>query len=984
MRITLGTAAIACAVACLLPPVAPAAPPPLQQLQTKDLQLVWFHPQEDYLAPYVARAFENSMQWQERTWGWTPDGKTNVLFKDFNDYGNAGSRSTPNNALIVDIAPFSYAFETFVSSERIFSLMNHELVHVANMDQWTKADMRWRHLLGGKILVDEKHPETLLYSYLTVPRTVVPRWYLEGLAVFFETWMGGGRGRAQGAYDEMVFRAMVRDHAYFYDPEGLASKGTKVDFQVGVNNYLYGTRFVSYLALKYSPQKVVEWGARHEGSQRYYANQFRQVFGRPMNDVWQDWIAWEHQFQEKNLAAIAQYPVTHLQPLSRRGLGSISRAFYDPSRDVMLAGFRYPGVAAYIGLMSLKDGSIKHLVDVKGPMEYTVTSLAWDPATRTAFYTTNNNSGYRDVMALDTVSGHAHMLLKGARIGDLVFDHSDRSLWGIRHLNGLVTLVHMPYPYKTYHQVYTWPYGEIAYDLDISPDGKMLSFSHTAVNGDQALYLVQRDAVLAGDAKPASSYSFGTAVPDGFVFAPDGRSLYGSSYYTGVSNIYRYDIDSHKIEALSNAETGFVRPLPLPDGRMLVFDYSGQGFVPGFIDAKPRDDLAAITFLGAQIADKYPIVKTWNVGPPSKIDLDKLIVSRGPYIATHEIQQQALYPIVQGYKDSWALGMHGTWADPIGLAHLNVNAAYSPDSSLPKYERVHFDAMWENLGMRFGYKHNGASFYDLFGPTKVSLRGNEWLSGYKKSLIFDLPRTLDLDLSLNAFNGLDTLPGFQNVASPGRKLVTAAARLNYGYVLDSLGHVDDEKGIRWNLNLLANSAGGVTVPALFGGVDFGVPFLFDHSSVWLRTSAGMAGGKASNPYANFYFGSFGNNWVDDGVIKRYREYDSFPGFGIDELNARRFVHSMLEWNLPPLRFSDVGTDGNFLSWARPALFAGVLATGAQGNAGARTAQDVGFQVDFRFTVMNNQSMTLSVGSALAFGGGKSRSSEWMVSLNVLQ
>jgi hypothetical protein len=93
---------------------------------------------------------------------------------------------------------------------------------------------------------------------------------------------------------------------------------------------------------------------------------------------------------------------------------------------------------------------------------------------------------------------------------------------------------------------------------------------------------------------------------------------------------------------------------------------------------------------------------------------------------------------------------------------------------------------------------------------------------------------------------------------------------------------------------------------------------------------------------------------------------------------------MLEWNLPPVRFSNVGTAGNFLSWARPALFAGILATGAQGNTGARTVQDVGFQVDFQFTVMNDQTMTLSVGSALGFGADKSRSSEWMVSLNVLR
>ena len=38
------------------------------------------------------------------------------------------------------------------------------------------------------------------------------RWYNEGSAVFFETWMAGGLGRAQGGYDEMVFRAKDHDH----------------------------------------------------------------------------------------------------------------------------------------------------------------------------------------------------------------------------------------------------------------------------------------------------------------------------------------------------------------------------------------------------------------------------------------------------------------------------------------------------------------------------------------------------------------------------------------------------------------------------------------------------------------------------------------------------------------------------------------------------------------------------------------------------
>ena len=44
----------------------------LQQLDTDDLQLVWFHPAEDYIAPHVARSFENSIAWQKRIWGWVP------------------------------------------------------------------------------------------------------------------------------------------------------------------------------------------------------------------------------------------------------------------------------------------------------------------------------------------------------------------------------------------------------------------------------------------------------------------------------------------------------------------------------------------------------------------------------------------------------------------------------------------------------------------------------------------------------------------------------------------------------------------------------------------------------------------------------------------------------------------------------------------------------------------------------------------------
>ncbi len=160
----------------------------LSVLETDQLRLIYFDPAQTYLVPHVVRSFHNSLDWQRRVFGWQPYEKVTLLLKDFTDSGNAAARSSPNDAISVDIAPLSRTFETFTSSERVFMLMNHELVHVVTMDQWAKQDDFWRRVFAGKLNPEEAHPETLLYSYLTVPRVTVPRWYLEGSAVFMETW----------------------------------------------------------------------------------------------------------------------------------------------------------------------------------------------------------------------------------------------------------------------------------------------------------------------------------------------------------------------------------------------------------------------------------------------------------------------------------------------------------------------------------------------------------------------------------------------------------------------------------------------------------------------------------------------------------------------------------------------------------------------------------------------------------------------------
>src|SRR5205085_363662 len=186
-------------------------------------------------------------------------------------------------------------------------------------------------------------PLSVAYSYLTVPRWYAPRWYLEGIATYLETWMNGGLGRALGPYDEMVFRTLVRDSIRMYDVVGLESEGTTVDFQVGTNSYLYGTRFVSYLALQYGNERMLSWFNRTEGSNRNFSADFRRVFGRSLEEEWALWINWEREWQRANLAAVRRHPNTAARPLTSQVLGSVSRAWYDSAKGSILVAVRYPG-----------------------------------------------------------------------------------------------------------------------------------------------------------------------------------------------------------------------------------------------------------------------------------------------------------------------------------------------------------------------------------------------------------------------------------------------------------------------------------------------------------------------------------------------------------------------------------------------------------------------------------------------------------------
>lgn len=954
--------------------------------ETDDMTIVYLDEDNQYLLPHLTNCFTNSFSFHKRLFNYTPSEPVTVLLQDFDDYGYAGASAMPTNYLTIGIEPFEYVYETSPTNERINWVMSHELLHIVASDKPSPSDLKWRKRFSGKVAPIPEQPLSMVYSYLTTPRMYAPRWYHEGMAVFFETWMAGGYGRALGGYDEMVFRTMVHDGAYFYDTVGLESEGKAIDFQVGQVSYLYGTRFVTYLADRYGPETLINWLDRREGSKASYRAQFKEVYGSELDEEWARWIEWEHEWQRVNLEAIRDYPVTAFEALSERPLGSVSRAYFDPERRRLITAVNYPGEFAHIAAIDIDTWAVEKIAEVETPALYYVTSLAYDPGSHTAFFTTNNSRQWRDINAVDLDTGQRTVLAENARTGDLVFNRADGSLWGVQHHNGLSTLVRFADPYRGWdalETVLTLTYGRDLFDIDISPDGVWLTGSLIEVSGRQRLIRMKIEDLLAGDSAYEVLYEFADNSPANFVFSPDGRHLYGTSYYTGVSNIFRFDFERREMEALTNTLTGFFRPLPVSDGQLIAFHYSTEGFVPVMIEPRVIEDINPIRFLGQEIVDKHPIVKEWMLPPPSAVDLEALAPRSGPYHPLRRLQITSVYPVIESYRGHAAFGARLNIMDPLGLAGIDLTASVTPSGSVPSDEKFHFTGNFRKWPWRLSTYYNPAHFFDFFGPTEQSRKGYGAVGEYSGILINSKPRSLDYSVALAGFGGLDTLPEFQNVVASIDSFFSLSAQLEYESLRKTIGGLKPEKGLTWGLYLNNKYAESENFPRFWGTLGLGLPLPIDHSSLWLRPAAGYAWGDRDNTLSNFYFGAFGNNWVDYQDVRRYHEHSSFPGLEINELEANNFGRLMLEWELPPLRFKRAGVPEFYLTWASAAIFSSAIVTDVDDDPLRRTLYNLGAQVDFKLVIFTNLSSTLSFGYARAFESGRPSSDEYMISLKIL-
>ncbi len=955
----------------------------LYKLETPHSKIIYWGKSYNYMIPHVGATLESAYRFHKKYWDYNTDEKVSVFLNDFNDVGNGGTMTIPRDMLMINVAPFDFTFDIMPANERFQWLMNHELTHLVMADKSIGSDNFFRSMFGGKVATDNENPLSMLYSYITSPRWYSPRWYHEGIAVYMETWMSGGLGRVLGGYDEMVFRSMTKENAYFYRPIGLQTEGTTIDFQVGVNAYLYGTRFVSYLSSTYGVDKVKQFYKRDSESSKFYANQFENVFGKNVVDTWDEWVEAEKEFQNKNLEKINTYPLTEKNEFTPAIFGSVSRPQYNKEKNEIYCAINRPGDLASLVAMNIISGKIRKIADVESPGLYYVTNFAYDKENNRIFCTAHNNN-WRGIKIVDLETGDEETLFDYIRISELVYSPTDKTIYGMQIIDGRTAIVKLTSDFTEVERLYSIPFGSSFFDLDVSPDGTLLSGTFAEPTGQQKITLFNLDSLNLGKIDTTTVYQFEDNSVSSFVFSKDGKSLIGTSYYTGVSNVWKVSIEDKSAELMTNTDIGFFRPLEISDDSLLVFEYKTAGMKPVKIKKEYLEDAQAIDYLGMKSLERNPELYDYIPEPSSSLNNEELIVNEDTYTPFTETAFENVYPIIEGYKDFLAYGLQLNLSDDLSLSRAKIKVTYSQNELIPKKERLHLSLNYNYWEWELNTGLNKTNFYDLFGPTKQSRAGYYVKLGYTYNITIEKPINSQLQLSAAHYGDLKKLPQYQNVDAGFTELNIFSANYHYSKFQKSLGALENEVGYKISANLEAAHFKEEFVPV--ATAQFDNAFLFPdlrNSSIWLRTSAGRVLSNTQSSFGQFYFGGFGNNYVDRLSVHRYREMESFPGKEINELAGKDFAKLGFEWNLPPVMFRELGFLSAYVRFARLSFFQSNLATDISENNLRTFHHNIGTQLDFEFVFFSLMKSTLSLGYARAFVNNLKPGNEFMISLKLL-
>lgn len=525
------------------------------------------------------------------------------------DIFSNGWANSFQNTMTVWISDWDFPIRS--THDWLRDVVTHEFSHLVSIQSSSKVASPIQGLVLG---YQDYFNEPVQSSAATIiPFTHQPNWFAEGMAQY-ESELSGFD--AWDSHRDMILRTAVMENKLIgYDRMGTFA-GTSLEYEQGP--YTQGFAFVKHIASRYGDAALLKlWAENARIHRQTLSGSMERVLGKDGHEIWEEW---------KNASTAAYSEQV-------KGLGTLvtgkkltSKGFYNyyPRWDskgegIFLVSNRgrddFKGALYRYSLADTgKDEDDRFKIfaaDVRSPYD-----VAGDDST--VIFHSGPEKNADGISKLDIFQKNAKAkqawhgfgqdktrkrYTKELNAVQPSFDREGKRAVFVRNRLTNFYLCVAPVPdgkdldpdeVKTLFPADSAMEGKFGYNIyspRFSPDGKQILFSF--YDG------TSRNIGLIGDDgkgyRPVLSGAHDERDPE---WSPDGKSFYFSSDSTGIYNIYRCDLATGAVEALTKVAGGAFTPAVDPSGTRLAYSgYDKDGFslylLPILKPVAGRDDAAA-------------------------------------------------------------------------------------------------------------------------------------------------------------------------------------------------------------------------------------------------------------------------------------------------------------------------------------------------------------------------------------------------------
>lgn len=202
---------------------------------------------------------------------WVPQTKTHISVTDILDESNGWARTTPRNEIRLYAWPPEMNEELGFYDDWMRQLIYHEYAHILHTD----TSKGFHTILNS------------IFGKFARNNAATPRWYTEGLAVYYETLLSH-TGRLRHA----IYRIMLRNAALSQKLPSLGALSNVPNAWPAANSsYLFGSSFIAYIAKTYGQHTLAEWNTEYGDDWIPYAmnRAALKIWSKSWDELYQDW-----------------------------------------------------------------------------------------------------------------------------------------------------------------------------------------------------------------------------------------------------------------------------------------------------------------------------------------------------------------------------------------------------------------------------------------------------------------------------------------------------------------------------------------------------------------------------------------------------------------------------------------------------------------------------------------------------------------------